>query len=138
MPLHGAAVNTAGFCAPSCLLIVLTALLCLASNRADKQADTASQDEVQDDQRAYGAFLARLVDFQAAPVAAVLLLEGHLASLLREAASIVPQLSRRPGGGQPDVRRQWEVWVSWRAQQCGCCPLTYAAFHVPAMTASPE
>jgi len=65
----------------------------------------ASQDQLGESvvrhiQRAHFIFLARLVDFQAAPVAAVLVLDGHLAALLRQVASIVQLPSSRTLSGR--------------------------------------
>ncbi len=89
---------------------VLTALL---TPSFAEQAAEPSQDQVHDVQR-YIAFLLRVADFHAAPVAEVLVLDGHLAALLRQAADVQQQVLRSPqavGAAEHD-RQQLLIWVS--------------------------
>lgn len=107
---------------------VLTALL---TPPFAQQAAEPSQDQVHDVQR-YITFLMRVADFHAAPVAAVLVLDGHLAALLRQAADVQQQLLRSPQavGAAGQDRQQVLLWVSWsigmsgnmQASVRGCLP----------------
>lgn len=53
-------------------------------------------------QLCHGALLARLITFQAAPMAVVLAIDGHLAAVLRQAADVYSALNASERVATPD------------------------------------